>query len=208
VTPSKYPRTPHLPWSQDSHNDDLWLKNSPFQDGEEVLVTEKMDGENTTLYRHGLHARSLDSRHHPSRTWVKRLWAEKHHLIPDNYKICGENLQAQHSIAYKELPSYFLVFSVWEEDICLSWEETQTFCEQLGLHTVPVLYRGPYSKKGLLQIFEKETWTTKEGYVARTPKRFHLADFSHSIAKFVRPNHIQTNTHWMNQALKPNQLKA
>lgn len=36
-----------------------------------VVITEKMDGENTTLYRDGLHARSLDSRHHPSRNWVK-----------------------------------------------------------------------------------------------------------------------------------------
>lgn len=207
MTPSKYPRTPHLPWSLSKKNDDLCPKTSPFQTGEEIVITEKMDGENTTLYKHGLHARSLDSGHHPSRTWVKRLWAEKAHLIEENLRICGENLQAQHSIGYQNLPSYFLAFSVWELDTCLSWQETLTICQKIGLHTVPVLYQGPYDPKILKELFKKETWLTKEGYVLRTAQAFQKEDFSKKVSKFVRAHHVQTDEHWMSKPMILNQLK-
>jgi hypothetical protein len=205
---SKYPRTPHLPWSPGAKNDDIHLKESPFQEGEEVVITEKMDGENTSLYQTGLHARSLDSRHHPARTWIKKLWAEKCHLIPENYKICGENLQAKHSIPYNNLPSYFLVFSLWKDEECLSWEETETFCQKLELHTVPILYKGPYHNKTLKPLFADENWTEKEGYVIRTAHAFYQNQFSGRIAKYVRQNHVQTNQHWMHQKITPNQLKT
>lgn len=76
----KYPRTPHLPWSPGASVDDVRLEGLDGFEGEEVVVTEKLDGENTTLYRDGLHARSMDSAHHPSRTWVKALHARTHRL--------------------------------------------------------------------------------------------------------------------------------
>jgi hypothetical protein len=207
MTPSKYPRTPHLPWSLSKQKDDLCPKGSPFQKGEEIVITEKMDGENTTLYRHGLHARSLDSNHHPSRTWVKRLWAEKAHLIGENFRVCGENLQAQHSIGYQNLESYFLVFSVWELDTCLSWEKTLEFCRTLHLHTVPVLYQGPYHPRLHAQLFEKEAWREKEGYVLRSAHEFQKEEFPKKVGKFVRQNHIQTDQHWMSKPIIPNKLK-
>ena len=68
-----YPRTPHLPWSPGVSADDVRAADLAGLAGREVVVTEKLDGENTTLYRDGLHARSLDSAHHPSRAWVKSL---------------------------------------------------------------------------------------------------------------------------------------
>lgn len=74
---TKYPRTAHLPWSPGATSDDIYQGNlSPFA-GKQVVVTEKMDGENTTLYRDFVHARSIDSRFHPSRTWVKALQANQ-----------------------------------------------------------------------------------------------------------------------------------
>src|SRR3954466_10688581 len=68
-----YPRTPHLPWSPGVTPDDVRAGDLSGLRGREVVVTEKLDGENTTLYADGLHARSLDSAHHPSRAWVKAL---------------------------------------------------------------------------------------------------------------------------------------
>ena len=56
----KYPRTPHLPWSPGLSSDDTRLGQARQFAGREVVVTEKLDGENTTLDRRGLHARSLD----------------------------------------------------------------------------------------------------------------------------------------------------
>lgn len=62
----KYPRIPHLPWSQGRSEDDIALDSiEPLERLEEVVVTEKLDDENTTRYHDYLHARSLISRSHP-----------------------------------------------------------------------------------------------------------------------------------------------
>src|SRR5690554_4811700 len=108
----KYPRTRHLPWSPGASHDDLVSREVESFVGQRIIVTEKMDGENTTLYRDHLHARSLDSRHHPSRDWVKALHGRIAHEIPERWRVCGENLYARHSIGYEALPSYFMLFSV------------------------------------------------------------------------------------------------
>ncbi|WP_162137080.1 hypothetical protein [Rhizobium sp. CF142] len=38
----------------------------------DLLVTENMDGENTTIHRGGSHTRSPDNRYHPSRKKLPR----------------------------------------------------------------------------------------------------------------------------------------
>jgi hypothetical protein len=64
----KYPQIPHLPWSPGRSEDDIALDSIEHLEGlEDVVVTEKSDGENTTLYHDYLHVRSLDSKSHPSR---------------------------------------------------------------------------------------------------------------------------------------------
>lgn len=85
----KYPRTPHLPWSPGVSDDDILLNTASFFENKQVVVTEKMDGENTTVYRDFIHARSIDSRFHPSRTWVKAMQAQIGYQIPDGWRICG-----------------------------------------------------------------------------------------------------------------------
>ncbi|MFJ1898453.1 AAA family ATPase [Streptomyces sp. NPDC088115] len=100
-----YPRTPHLPWSPGASSDDVRLTGRTDLaglTGSEVVVTEKMDGENTTLYADGLHARSLDSAHHPSRARVKALQGRVGPRVPAGWRICGENVFARHSIPYDE----------------------------------------------------------------------------------------------------------
>lgn len=195
----KYPRTAHLPWSQDIVGDDLVLADVSAFAGHEVVVTEKMDGENTTLYRDGLHARSLDSAHHPSRSWVKALHARIAHAIPPGWRLCGENLYACHSIAYRHLPSYFLLFSLWDErNVCLSWDETCRWAARLGLATVPVLYRGVWDERRIKALYEPMIeGDACEGYVVRLAGAFSFDDFGTSVGKFVRATHVQTDHHWM-----------
>ena len=69
----KYGRTFHLPWSPGATDDDKVLDSVAHFVGHDVVVTEKMDGENTTVYPTGYtHARSVDSKKsHPSRDWLK-----------------------------------------------------------------------------------------------------------------------------------------
>lgn len=202
----KYPRTFHLPWSLGATNDDKVLNTIDHFIGKQITVTEKMDGENTTLYSDGMHARSLDSNSHESQSFVKQLQGEIGHLIPNNFRICGENLFAKHSIHYENLPSYFLVFSVWENDRCLSWSDTCEWAALLGLTTVPVLFQGTWSLPDVQACYDANN-AAQEGYVVRLSDSFLFENFKNSIAKFVRQNHVQTDKHWKSQQIVKNSCR-
>ena len=40
--------------------------------------------------------------------------------------------------------------------------------------------------------------------MVRLASSFVYADFGRSVAKWVRPHHVQTDQHWMHQAVVPN----
>ncbi|WP_188305985.1 RNA ligase family protein, partial [Streptomyces sp. CBMA123] len=200
-----YPRTPHLPWSPGAAADDVRTGDLSGLAGAEVVVTEKLDGENTTLYADGLHARSLDSAHHPSRAWVKGLQHRIGARIPDGWRICGENLFARHSIPYTDLDSWFYGFSVWtDQDHCLGWDDTVRFLRRLGVPAPRVLWRGRYDERALRAL--RLDLNRQEGYVVRTVRGFPRAEFGERIAKWVRPQHVRTDTHWMHAAVVANGL--
>lgn len=190
-----YPRTPHLPWSPGAAADDVRVGGLPELAGREVVVTEKLDGENTTMYPDGLHARSLESAHHPSRAWVKALHGRIARDIPPGHRVCGENLYARHSLAYGELESWFYAFSVWDGDHCLDWDRTVRLTRRLGLPVPPVLWRGTFDQRALRAL--RLDTTRREGYVVRTVEGFDREEFAGRVAKWVRPRHVQTDEHWM-----------
>lgn len=204
----KYPRTWHLPWSPGATDDDRVLQDDSIFFHAPVVVTLKMDGENTTWYQDYMHARSIDYAPHPSRDRVKALWAERCFEIPEGWRVCGENVYAKHSIGYDNLPGYFLVFSVWNErNECLSWTDTVDWAALLTLPTVPVLYAGLYNRKQIEDAFAPHA-ALHEGYVIRLAGTFHYREFSRSLAKYVRASHVQTHGHWMRQRVVPNTLKG
>lgn len=202
-----YPRTRHLPWSPGATADDLRVTDLSGLRGREVVVTEKLDGENTTLYADGLHARSLDSAHHPSRTWVKALQARIGHAIPQGRRVCGENMYARHSIAYDALDSYFYGFSVWDGDgRCLDWDRTVAFLRGLGVPVPRVLWRGVFDERSLRAL--RLDPGRQEGYVVRVAAGFGAEEFGERVAKWVRAGHVRTDTHWMHSAVVENGLGA
>ncbi|MFF3952924.1 RNA ligase family protein [Streptomyces sp. NPDC001890] len=202
-----YPRTAHLPWSPGATSDDVRIAGLAALTGREVVVTEKLDGENTTLYADGLHARSLDSAHHPSRGWVKALQGRVGARIPEGWRVCGENMFARHSIPYEELESYFYGFSVWDGEHCLDWDRTVAFLRDLGIPVPPVVWRGVFDARAEKELRALKLDTGRqEGYVVRPADGFGAADFRRLVAKWVRPGHVRTDTHWMHAAVVPNGL--
>lgn len=203
----KYPRSFHLPWSESITSDDKVHQDVSFFAGKEVVVTEKMDGENSSIYSNGyFHARSIDSESHWSQSRVRKLAAEIGFNLPENWRICGENLYATHSIKYQELPSYFLLFSVWNEvNKCLSWDETVTWANLLEIPVVSVLYRGIYDEKLIKSLWKPNSG--KEGYVMRIADSFNYGEFQYTVGKFVRRNHIQSEHHWKRNNIEVNCLK-
>lgn len=138
----KYPRTYHFEWSEGCTSDDKIQYDLSNFENKEIIITEKMDGENTAMMKDCIYARSLDSNNHISRNYVKGIWGNIKHEIPDGFRICGENMYAKHSIHYNNLKSYFLVFSIWNNEECLSWDETLEYCDLLNLTTVDDLSDG------------------------------------------------------------------
>jgi hypothetical protein len=193
----KYPRTYHLPWSEGMTDNDRMMIDLDAYEGQRVIITEKLDGENTTMYNDHIHARSLDSRNHASRNWVKNFWSEIAHDIPNDYRICGENVFAEHSIQYDDLKTYFYGFSAWNQGLCLSWDDTLEWFGLLGIEPVSVIYDDIYNEKAIKKIWDTMDNTKQEGYVLRLADSFFLANFRQSVGKLVRKGHVQTVKHWM-----------
>ena len=212
----KYPRTYHLSYSPGMNKDDRKIEDESIFHEKRVIITEKMDGENSTWYSDYTHARSINSGNHPSRNYMKSLWAQKGYNIPEGWRVCGENLYAKHSIHYTKengnaLDSYFYMFSIWDhQNMCLSWDETKEWAELLDLPLVPVLYDGIYNidiMKTLSERVERSKNTT-EGYVMRLADEFHYSEFRKSVAKYVRANHVINNHgHWTQRKIIPNEIQ-
>lgn len=205
----KYPRTFHLPWSPGGTDDDRKMEDLSGFAGEDVVVTVKMDGEQTTLYRDGFHARSLETPSHPSRDWLWGLHRRIGHDIPDGWRICGENLYAKHSIHYRNLPAHFLMFSIWTEgNHALSWDETLEWADLLGIPVVRELYRGPWDEEKVRGLYSPEIDGDEcEGYVIRVARTFGYREFPRVVGKYVRESHVHTHGHWMREAVVPNQIR-
>jgi hypothetical protein len=205
----KYPRTRHLPNSPGATSDDVYLGDLSALAAGEVVLTEKMDGENTTIGPDYVHARSVDSRAHESRTWVRALAGRIGPELPAGMRVCGENLYARHSIGYHELASYFLVFNIWQDEVCLDWDSTQEWAGLLGLDCVPVLHRGAFpGPEGLERLWRSAREAgSSEGFVVRVARSFRRDEFGTHLAKWVRPAHVQTDQHWMSSEVIPNRLR-
>lgn len=210
TTRVKYPRTYHLPWSPGVTKDDRVMPSTEVFEQNEVVITIKMDGENTTLYQDYLHARSINYEPHESRSRVKAMHAAIARDIPEGWRVCGENLYAKHSIGYTSLAAHFLVFSVWDAtNTCLSWDETIEWATLLGFKTVPLLYRGGWNEKHVRALApQTHDGDPCEGYVARIAKGFHYKQFRTHVGKYVRANHVTTHGHWMRARVEPNGLKS
>lgn len=206
----KYPRTKHLPWSTASTKDDRYLQDTSCFVSKKVVVTVKYDGQNTTLYADGsFHNRSIDSKADSSTDWLHDWWASKIYnynfvLVLQKYpaiRFCAENLYHKHTIHYENLKAELLIHSIWNDDICLSWEDTESICWLLDLYTVPILNRGLYSERVIRQFDSLSEWQgdTMEGYVVRNYQAFGYDDFASNVAKYIRPDFKIQGDHWMQQ---------
>lgn len=207
----KYPRTPHLPTSPGFTADDIVsARISLALLTGNVVVTEKLDGENTCLSRTHIHARSGErTTSHPARHYVTALWGKISHSIPNNILIFGENLYAKHAIGYTDLPDYFVVFAAVNESnrLFLDWRTTSELAADLGLPLVPVLYQGIWDHAAIAAAFTgvSRFGGEQEGYVVRVSTAYSIADHPTHAAKWVRAGHVAPDAkHWAQQAVTKN----
>lgn len=204
----KYGRTYHLPISPGATSDDKIMPSTEHLQVSDLVITEKMDGENTTIHRGGTHARSPDSKYHPSRDWLKAFASGISYALAPNERIIGENLYARHSVSYEALPSYFLGFALILGNEIQSWDDTLCRFAELGIHPVKTLYRGPFHPAVFTETAKNLDTVTQEGFVARNASAFPEIDMPNCMGKYVREGHVQSDIHWSKAELIPNGLKS
>lgn len=204
----KYPSTPHLSFSPGVNTDDVQLSASATMgfEGREIVITEKLDGGNCCIKGGLVYARTHSSpASHASFSPIKQLAQQWTGCIPEGYELFGENMTGIHSITYGHLGSYFYLFAVRSGGVWLPWDAVQDLADEIGVPTVPVVYRGQARPTDTLQG-DISRWmsqpsalcsrATPEGFVVRLVEGFSDAQFDRSIAKYVRANHVQTTADW------------
>jgi hypothetical protein len=202
---SKYGRTYHLPWSPGTTSDDKISNDISSLIGTDIIITEKLDGENTGMTNDGVFARS-------HATFTTSPWSREvrqlHNLkvrgnLSEDEFLFGENLEGIHSIEYTNLKSYFYIFGLRDNNIWVPWESVEEYSYLLDIPTVPVLFKGVINtEKELKELVEElvskrsELGGEIEGIVVRSAGMFHNDDFAENVSKWVRPNHVQTDEHW------------
>jgi len=210
---SKYNRTYHLPWSPGTTSDDRISDDVDALLGTEIVITEKLDGENCGMTDEGVYARSHAT--FTTSAWsreVRQLHKMKvENMLGEGVFLFGENMEGIHSIEYTNLESYFYIFGVRDNEIWIPWEQVEEYSYLLDIPTVPVLFKGVVnSAKELQHIVEdlvskpSELGGKREGIVVRTTGMFHNDDFADNVMKWVRKDHVSTDVHWTRNWEKAN----
>lgn len=210
----KYPSTPYLPFSETATAP---IANIDDFIGYPIVITMKMDGSNIVLTDHHIAARNGRSAEHRSFDELKSIHASIKHLIPSYLQIFGEWLYAKHSIHYtgnNALNSYLQIFGAYnnQKRIFLGWDEVEKWSSIIGYPTAPVIGKMTFDNKyrfinDITEIAKRRIQIGNEGIVIRSIYPFHYGQFGTYTAKYVRPNHVQTDIHWKNQKITKNELE-
>ena len=209
VSQEKYPSTQHLPFSPGLGDGDSKMSYAAcidafFANGEDVVITEKLDGGNCCIKRGEVYART--HKHPAKHPWFSTI-KQLHHVIAHtvvhpHLELFGENMTATHSIVYGNLTSYLYLFGAKKRGVWCSWAEVQRIAQLLGLPTVPLAFRGqlssPMELQSLIERLAQEpsgvgAAVKPEGFVLRLARRFEAREFERAMAKYVRANHVQTD---------------
>jgi hypothetical protein len=201
---SKYPRTYHLFFSKGASSDDKIADSVNSLLGKEIVITEKLDGSNTSITKDGVYGRShADFSRNP---WDIKSWDLYHRIkndLHDDLFIFGEGMYGIHSIEYSNLTSYFYIFGIRDNNIWIPWESVEEYSFLLDIPTVPVLFKGVLNTENELKDLVEDLVSKPsklggeiEGVVVRVADMFHNDDFSDNVQKWVRKGHVQTDVHW------------
>ena len=173
--------------------------------GEQVVITEKLDGSNTLLNAGKVYARSVSA---PCEgKWMAMV--KKHHAWkikdPDIF-LYGEDIYGVHSISYEPIPEHetFYAFALLSRGGAFaSFAKVEEYAKREEIPVVPVLFRGSFRTIGEACAFVERTHGEasllggdREGVVLRLARGFPASEFQNNICKSVRPGHVQTIEHW------------
>lgn len=154
TAPPPYPRIPHLVAGRGT-DDDLVLAPTGIAAllGAPVLVEEKVDGANVTLWmendrveaalRSGPGAMDRAGQLGPLRAWAAEHDAALREVLSDDRVLYAEWMLLTHSSPYDRLPAYLVALDLWTPSAGFRIAaERDALCAGAGLVTPPHLWTG------------------------------------------------------------------
>jgi len=128
--------------------------------------------------------------------------------LSDRYILFGEWCFAQHSVAYDQLPDWFLGFDIYDKDTkkFFSCVRRDAMFLAIGIAPVPKLRCGHFTLLELSELPPLSHFSTRpaEGIYLRHDQGDWLAE----RAKLVRPAFIQSvEEHWSRSEIRANRLR-
>lgn len=194
-----------------------WRFPEAIPDGADVRITEKIHGTNSRvgLVRVGDQFEFMSGSHHCNRRrpesgtslyWEPLEREEVLHLLTDlcderhNVVLFGEifgpGVQDMDYGVSRDARGY-RVFDASVGGVYLDWDDLQAVCMKHGVSTVPLLYRGPFSRQ-YLSLTDGPTWVGdprgmfkgREGIVIATTSESYYAPTVRRVVKSVSADYL------------------
>jgi len=221
----KYPTIYHLPTSKMSRDDkrlddeqvEVLMQTHPLH------ISEKVDGavvgiqmqDNTPLLmkRGGIIGTGEHVQFQDFKGWVYGNM-ERVAQIPEGWIVYGEWLSVLHSVAYDQLPEFFLAFDILTPDGFMGVESRDKYLREFGFMSPQQYeissYTGSKELIAALQLVglshsKYSSTDVLEGFVVRNDFA-DVPEENRLKAKWVRTSFIQ-GEHWSRNAVRHNKLK-
>jgi hypothetical protein len=220
---TKFPRTPHLEGSQTQLGDeDVPIIPLGELRGRPLVVEEKMDGANSGISFDSDGSLILQCRGHILSGGARerqfdlfKRWANHHRIalaeiLGTRYVMYGEWLYARHTIAYDDLPHYFLEFDLLDRDTAefLDTEGRRRVLRGAPIVSVPVLGQGFIDNlEGFLGPSRGATTELMEGLYVKWEEAGKVLGRYKYVRNSFRQAVDQEGTHWMDRPIEPNRLR-
>lgn len=153
MNPAPYPRVGHLIPGRGSRDDvDLDATAVAELVNAEVILEEKLDGANVSLWleggvvtcalRSGPGAMDRAGQLGPLRAWIAQHDEAVRVVLADYDAVYAEWLLLSHAVRYDRLPSYLVVLDLWRADGFATPDERDRACASAGHPVPPEVWRG------------------------------------------------------------------
>jgi atypical dual specificity phosphatase len=208
----KFPRTPHALDLGGATRDDKVCSAGDLEllFGSQIYVEEKMDGANMGISISAEGKLIVQNRSHfitssyhaqfaPLDKWIARHSSELWDILePGRHVLYGEWLYATHSVAYSELPDWFVVYDLFDkmENKFISRPVLEDIFKSTSICISPLIYSGEIKSRKILESLVNGPSAfgadKREGIVIRACEGRWLI----SRSKIVRSDFIPGNDRW------------
>lgn len=220
----RFPHTPHLFWlASGVPRDDKVLSAAEAADllAHEVVVEEKLDGANLGISV-GEDGRLLTQNRgqyleSPFLGQFSRLdqWLKVHEnnlfdALGTRLIVYGEWCAARHSITYRRLPDWWLLFDVYDKQEGRFWstQRRNDLASELGIAHVPKLFAGSSTVTVLADYLNSARSCYRDGAMEGVVVRHEDDNWLLGRAKLVRADFTQSiDLHWRKKPLEWNRLE-